>query len=70
MPPRVKPEHVAFYIQLLQKIRATEDWKGFMEQGAFNQAFMSGDEFKKWLGAADKMHFDLMKQAGFLPKTN
>jgi len=70
MPPRVKPEHVAFYIQLLQKIRATEDWKSFMEQGAFNQTFMSGDEFNKWLGAADKMHFDLMKQAGFLPKTN
>ena len=37
-----------------------------MEKGAFNDVFMSGDEYKKWVIAADKTHYDLMKEAGFL----
>jgi tripartite-type tricarboxylate transporter receptor subunit TctC len=45
---------------------ATSDWKGLMEQGAFNQTTMSGDQYKSWVAAADKRHYDLMKEAGFL----
>ena len=45
---------------------ATDDWKTFMEQGAFNQTFMSGDQFATWVAANDKLHYDLMKEAGFL----
>jgi putative tricarboxylic transport membrane protein len=37
-----------------------------MEQGAFNQTFMTGAEFAQWLERADKLHYGLMKQAGFL----
>jgi putative tricarboxylic transport membrane protein len=49
-------------------MRETPDWKKFMEDGAFNQTFMAGDEFTKWVEAAEKTHFDLMKEAGFLAK--
>lgn len=66
MPGGVKPEEVAFYVDLLQKVRATPDWKEFLEKGAFNDTFKSGDDFKKWVDAADKTHYDLMKEAGFL----
>jgi tripartite-type tricarboxylate transporter receptor subunit TctC len=66
MAPDVKPEHVAFYVDLFKKVMATDDWKQFMEQGAFNQTFLTGDEFKKWVAAADTLHHDLMKAAGFL----
>ena len=45
MPPGVKPEHVAYYVDLFKKVMATDDWKRFMEEGAFNQTFMTGDEF-------------------------
>ena len=41
-----------------------------MNDGAFNQTFMSGDEFVKWVAAAEKTHEGLMKEAGFLAKTN
>jgi len=68
MSPDVKPEHVAFYIDLFKKVMATSDWKTFMEQGAFNQTFMTGDQFKTWVANADKLHHDLMKEAGFLAK--
>jgi putative tricarboxylic transport membrane protein len=66
MPADVKPEQVAFYVDLFKKVLATDDWKGFMEQGAFNQTFMSGADYTKWVADADKLHYDLMKEAGFL----
>jgi tripartite-type tricarboxylate transporter receptor subunit TctC len=66
MPPDVKPDEVAFYVDLFKKVRETPDWKKFMEEGAFDQTFMSGDEFKAWVEKNDKLHHELMKEAGFL----
>lgn len=66
MPKGATPEQVKFYVDLFEKVRATDDWKTFMENGAFNQTFMTGDEFKKWVENAEKVHYDLMKEAGFL----
>jgi hypothetical protein len=39
-----------------------------MEKGAFNQTFLTGADFSKWLTTAEKTHLDLMKEAGFLAK--
>ncbi len=66
MSPGVKPEEVAYYVELMKKVMATEDWKQFMQNGAFNQTTMSGDEFKTWVANAEKTHHELMKEAGFL----
>ena len=66
MPPGVKQEHIDYYVDLFKRVMATEDWKQFMEQGAFNQTFMTGDQFKQWLEKAEKLHYELMKEAGFL----
>lgn len=66
MPPGVTADQVQFYVDLFKKVQATPDWKEFMERGAFNQTFMSGDQYTKWVAAADKTHYDLMKEAGFL----
>jgi putative tricarboxylic transport membrane protein len=68
MSPGVSKDVVAFYVGLFQKVRETADWKKFMETGAFNQTFMSGDEYMKWVDAAEKTHYELMKEAGFLAK--
>lgn len=66
MPAGVTQEQVAFYVDLFKKVRETEDWKKFMEEGAFNQSFMTGNEFKDWLTKAEALHYGLMKDAGFL----
>jgi tripartite-type tricarboxylate transporter receptor subunit TctC len=66
MSPGVKQEHVDYYVGLFKKVMATDDWKSFMEQGAFNQTFMTGDQFKSWVAAAEQEHHSLMKDAGFL----
>jgi tripartite-type tricarboxylate transporter receptor subunit TctC len=68
MPPKVSKDQLAFYVDLLAKVRATPDWKEFMEKGAFRQTAMSGDAYFDWLGKAEQMHRELMTKADFLAK--
>ena len=68
MPPGVTPDQVAFYVDLLKKVRDTADWKDYIEKGAFNTTTMVGPEFVKWLEGAEAMHRKLMVEAGFLAK--
>jgi tripartite-type tricarboxylate transporter receptor subunit TctC len=66
MPPGVTDDQKKFYVELLKKVRATPEWKDYMEKGAFNQTYMDGKEYADWLGKAEQMHRELMKGAGFL----
>ena len=66
MPGGVTQEQVDYYIGVLNKVRATPDWKDFMDKGAFNQTVMSGKQFQEWLGHEEARHFELMKTAGFI----
>jgi tripartite-type tricarboxylate transporter receptor subunit TctC len=66
MAPGVKPEQVAYYNALFDKVRALPEWKEFMEKGAFKQTTMKGTEFFDWLGKNEQMHRVLMKEAGFI----
>jgi putative tricarboxylic transport membrane protein len=66
MPPGVTPEQVTFYVDLLGKVRETPEWKSLMKDGAFNQSFMTGADFAKWVENEEKRHRELMKDAGFL----
>jgi tripartite-type tricarboxylate transporter receptor subunit TctC len=68
MPPGVAPDQIAFYVDLLKKVRETPDWKDFIEKGAFNTTSMTGAEFRKWLEAAEATHKQLMTEAGFMAK--
>jgi putative tricarboxylic transport membrane protein len=70
MPPGVGKDVVAYYVDLFKKVRETPEWKKLMSDGAFNQTFMTGAEYAKWVGDAEKLHEGLMKEAGFLAKTN
>jgi putative tricarboxylic transport membrane protein len=68
MPGGVSKDVVAYYIDLFQKVRATPEWTTLMKNGAFNQSFMTGDAYVKWVAAAEKTHEELMRAAGFLAK--
>ena len=68
MSPGVTAEQTAFYIDLMQKVRATPEWKKFMEEGAFNQTFMSGSDYVKWVANEEIRHRLLMQEAGFIAK--
>jgi putative tricarboxylic transport membrane protein len=47
MPPGVSADQLAYFVELMKKVRATPEWKDFMEKGAFNTTTMSGAEFAK-----------------------
>ena len=68
MPGGVTADQKDFYVNLIQKIRATPEWIDFMEKGAFNQTYMAGADFEKWVAAAETTHHGLMQEAGFLAK--
>ncbi len=66
--PGATKEQVEFYVNLFKKVRETQEWKDFMEKGAFNQSFMAGQDYVKWVEKNEALHRDLMKEAGFLAK--
>jgi putative tricarboxylic transport membrane protein len=68
MPAGVSKDVVDFYIDLFKKVRETPEWKKFMQDGAFNQTFLTGKEYVDWVAKAETLHRDLMKEAGFLAK--
>ncbi len=70
MTPGATPDQVDFYVNLLQKVRETPEWKSLMNDGAFNQTFMTGAEYAKWVENEEKRHHSLMKEAGFLAASN
>lgn len=68
MPPGVTQEQVDFYVELFKKVRATPDWKDFVEKGAFKDSFMAGKDYADWVAKAETLHRNLMQEAGFLGK--
>ncbi len=63
MSPGVTGDQVAYYAQLLDKVRALPEWQQFMAQGAFNQTTMNGEPFIVWLDRAENFHRVLMREA-------
>jgi putative tricarboxylic transport membrane protein len=68
--PGATPDQVAYYVDLMKKVRETPEWKKLMSDGAFNQTFMTGPDYAKWVENEEKRHRELMKEAGFLAATN
>jgi len=66
MPGAVKPEEVKYYVDVLEKVKATPEWKKFMEDGAFNTTSMTGKQYADWVSKNEETHVGLMKEAGFL----
>jgi putative tricarboxylic transport membrane protein len=64
--PGASADQVAYYVDLLKKVRETPEWKNLMNEGAFNQTFMAGPEFAKWVSGEEARHRQLMQEAGFL----
>ena len=61
--PGATPDQVAYYNQVLDKMRALPEWQAFMARGAFNQTSLSGEPFADWLDKANRLHSVLMREA-------
>ena len=69
MAPGVTKDQTEYYVDLLKKVREAPEWNSLMKDGAFNQSFMTGADYAKWLGSEEERHQALMKDAGFLATT-
>jgi putative tricarboxylic transport membrane protein len=63
MSPGASADQVAFYVQLLDKVRALPEWQDFMAQGAFKPSAMNGEPFVAWLDRAESFHRVVMREA-------
>jgi putative tricarboxylic transport membrane protein len=68
MTPDATKDQVQYYVDLFKKVRETDEWKKLMADGAFNQTFMIGPDYVKWVANEEKRHEELMKAAGWLTK--
>jgi tripartite-type tricarboxylate transporter receptor subunit TctC len=66
MPAGVSQDVVTFYVDLFRKVRGTKEWTKLMEDGAFNQSFMTGKDYVAWVANAENVHRQLMTEAGFI----
>ena len=68
MPAGVTDEQVKYYVELFRKVRALPDWQEFVDNGAYDNTFLTGKEFADWVAKADTRHRELMQEAGFIAK--
>jgi putative tricarboxylic transport membrane protein len=61
--PGATPEQVAYYVNVLGKVRELPEWKAFMAQGAFKVNTIAGQPFVDWLTRAESFHRVLMREA-------
>jgi putative tricarboxylic transport membrane protein len=64
--PGATQEQVDYYVDLFKKVRETPEWQSLMKEGAFNQTFMTGADYAKWVETEEQRHRTLMQEAGFL----
>lgn len=68
-PPEMPKEAVAFYQDVFRKLMDTPEMKDFIERGAFDEAFLTGPAFEKWLEEKDRTVRNLMIKGGLIPKS-
>src|SRR5262249_3724324 len=68
LPGKVTAEQKTFYVDLLQKVVQTPDYKDYMEKQALKPIFLTGPEMAKFLEEDDALNKELMTEAGFVAK--
>jgi tripartite-type tricarboxylate transporter receptor subunit TctC len=69
MGPGASAEQVAYYTQVLDRVRELPEWRAFMAQGAFKASVMSGAPFVSWLDRTESFHRVLMREAKLMHGT-
>ena len=68
MPKGVTADQLAYYVELLRKVREKQEWKDFVIKGAYKDDFVIGPDLTSFLEQDEKRHIDIMKNANFLAK--
>lgn len=63
-PPNISPEARAYYIDLLDKTRQTQQWKDYLNREMLAEFWMSGDEVSQYLEREGPAQVALLKKLG------
>ncbi|MGO4325801.1 Bug family tripartite tricarboxylate transporter substrate binding protein [Cupriavidus sp. 2TAF22] len=66
LPGGVTPDQQKYYVELMQKVVATPEWKDYLEKNALKNDFLAGQKLVDFLGADETRHRDIIKEAGFV----
>ena len=68
LPGGVTDEQVAFYRDVLAKVRETEEWKTWLRRGSQTDAFMTGEELAEYIAADERWLREQFEEDGWLVK--
>jgi putative tricarboxylic transport membrane protein len=58
--PGISKEQQQFYVDVMQKVTETPEWKKYISDMGLKSAFLAGPEYVKWLEQKEKVTKDLM----------
>jgi putative tricarboxylic transport membrane protein len=64
--PGIKKEQQDFYVDCLEKVTKTDEWKKYVSDMGLKAAFLSGPDYAKWVGEQEVIHKDLMTKGGLI----
>jgi tripartite-type tricarboxylate transporter receptor subunit TctC len=70
LPGNVPADVQKFYVDLMQKVVATPEWKQYVAKNALNSKFIAGDALRDYLAKDEQAHREIMKEAGFLANSS
>jgi putative tricarboxylic transport membrane protein len=66
LPKGVPAEAVAYYVDLMSKVRATPEWKTYIERTAQTDRFLTGPELKQFIEQDEQKARKVFQQEGWL----
>ena len=66
LPKGVTDEQVAFYREVLAKVRDTEEWRAWLRRGSQTDAFLSGPELVDYIASDERWLRDQFAEDGWL----
>ena len=66
LPKNVSADVVAYYVGVLSKVRATPEWKQYIERSAQTDQFLTGAELKSFIADNDQKSRKVFEQEGWL----
>jgi putative tricarboxylic transport membrane protein len=64
--PGIEPEHRAWWMTLLERMRATPMWQNFLQANGWQDGFLPGDAFKQFIAAEEAQNTQTLTRLGMV----
>jgi tripartite-type tricarboxylate transporter receptor subunit TctC len=68
LPKGVPADAVAYYVGVLEKVRATPEWKDYIERSAQTDRLIVGDDLRTFFASDEQKARKVFEQEGWLVK--